>query len=460
VVLVAGFVVASLNLRPALAGVSPLLNEIMVDLHLGAAAGGAITTVMVVCLGVAGPVAPALASRFGLDRTLLIGLLVLAAGVALRVSGGVITLYAGSAVAGIAIAIMNVSMPGVVKQHFPHRAGAYTGVYVSGLVVGAAGTSALMVPIAGDHGWRLATLSAAGLALLAAVLWAPQAFPRRSRAAGRTGAGDAARPGGQAQPGPGSTGRPPGEARARDGEARARDAVPSVDSDVPGVVRAPGVPDAVRVPGVPRPYVVLLRSRATWYITGFLGMQSLTFYIMLAWLPTIFRDAGLPADQAGYLLALTNLAQIGATLTVPAHAGRVVSQVPHVVAATGLTVAGYLGVLFAPATVPWLWMIVLGAGQGASLALALLLITLRAPDPPSVTALSAVAQTAGYVIAALGPLLIGLLHQLSGAWTLPLAVGLAACVVQLTLGVPAARPPAAAARRVPPAATGAARRHS
>ncbi|MFC4533548.1 CynX/NimT family MFS transporter [Sphaerisporangium dianthi] len=378
--LVAGFVLAALNLRPALAGVSPLLSEIMADLGLTPAAGGAITTVMVVCLGLLAPIAPALATRVGLDRTLLVGLLILAAGTLVRGLGGAVTLYAGSAVAGTAIAIMNVVMPGVVKQHFPDRVGLFTGIYVSALVTGAASASALMVPIEQRYGWRTAAASAAVLALAAALLWAPQAFGRRA------GGGPA------------------------------------------GAVR--------------RPYAALLRSGVTWNVTVFMGLQSLTFYIMLAWLPTIFRDAGLPADQAGYLLALTNVAQIAATLAVTSHAGRARTQVPHIVAAALLTVAGYLGVLFAPATLPWLWMVILGLGQGASIALALLIITLRAPDPASVTALSAVAQSFGYLLAALGPFLIGLLHQLSGGWTVPLLAGLAACGLQLVSGVRAGRPPA------------------
>lgn len=386
--LIAGFVLASLNLRPALAGVSPLLSEIMGDLGLSAAAGGAITTVMVVCLGLLAPVAPALATRLGLDRTLLIGLLILAAGITLRGTGGIVTLYAGSAVAGTAIAIMNVVMPGVVKQHFPRHIGLFTGVYVSGLVTGAASASALMVPIEERYGWRTAAGSVAVLALAAAVLWAPQAFHRHQR--------------------------------SRDGGGR-------------------------------RPYAMLLRRRVTWYVMGFMGLQSFTFYIMLAWLPTIFRDAGLPADDAGYLLALTNLSQIAATLTVPLHAGRARSQVPHMVVAVVLTVAGYLGVLLATATVPWLWMIVLGVGQGASIALALLIIALRAPDPASVTALSAVAQSSGYLLAALGPFLIGLLHQLSGGWAVPLVVGIVACGFQLCFAVLAGRPvPGAAGARTAP----------
>lgn len=380
ILLVAGFVLASLNLRPALAGVSPLLAEIMNDLGLGPAAGGAITTSMVVCLGLLAPVAPALATRLGLDRTLLIGLLILAAGALLRGAGsgagGVVALYVGSVVAGTAVAIMNVVMPGVVKKHFPDRIGLFTGIYVSGMVAGAASASALMVPLEEGYGWRVAAGSVAVPALVAALLWAPQAFTRYDRG--------------------GAGGR--------------------------------------------RPYAMLLRRRVTWFVMIFMGLQSLTYFIMLAWLPTIFRDAGLPAGQGGNLLALTHLTQIVATLTVPLHAGRARSQVPHITVAGALTVAGYLGVLLAPATVPWLWMIVLGLGQGSSIALALLIITLRAPDPVSVTALSAVAQSSGYLLAALGPFLVGLLHQRSGGWTVPLVAGMLACGVQLLFGVLAGRP--------------------
>ncbi|WP_113704990.1 CynX/NimT family MFS transporter [Nonomuraea lactucae] len=376
--LLGGFILASLNLRPALAGVSPLLGEIMADVGLTPAAGGAITTVMVVCLGLFGMVTPALARWAGLDRTLLAGLLLLALGVLVRTVDGVFALYLGSALAGTAIAVMNVAMPGVVKQHFPRQVGVYTSVYVSGLVVGAAAASALMIPLerATGYGWRGVSALVAVPAVAAALLWLPQTLGKQ----------------------------------------------------------------AVPVDGRSRHFAAILRSGVTWWVTALMGLQSLTFYIMLAWVPTIFQESGVPADQAGYLLSLTSLAQVAATLAVPVHAGRRASQVPHVVVAAGLTVVGYLGVLLAPTTVPWLWMIILGLGQGASVALALLIIVLRAPDPSSVTALSAVAQSCGYVLAALGPLLIGMLRQASGGWTVPLLAGLAFCLAQAVAGVFAARP--------------------
>ncbi|MCK2212649.1 MFS transporter [Actinomadura sp. ATCC 31491] len=376
-VLMAGFVLTALNLRPAIAGVSPLLDEIMDDVGLSPAGGGAITTVMVVCLGVFGAVAPLLARRIGLDRTLLAGLLVIACGVALRGLDGAPVLYLGSALAATAIAVMNVSMPGVVKQHFPSRINVMTGVYVSAVVAGAAAASAAVVPLERltGFGWRGVTALLAVPALLAALLWLPQALSRRS--------------------GP---------------------------------------------QGGPRPFGVVLRSRVTWYVTALMGLQSLTFYVVLAWLPTILMERGLPADQAGYLLSLTNLVQVAASLAIPVLAGRRASQVPYVVGAGVLTVLGYLGVLLAPTTVPWLWMVVLGIGQGASFALALLIIALRPADPAAVTALSAVAQSVGYVIAALGPLLFGYLRELSGGWTVPLVVILGVLVAQLVAGWLAGRP--------------------
>lgn len=419
--LVGGFVLAALNLRPALAGVSPLLPAIMRDLGLSPAGGGAITTVMVVCLGLLAPVAPALATRIGLDRTLLAGLLVLAAGVALRSVDGVPALYCGAALAGTAIAVMNVVMPGLVKQHFPGRVGLFTGLYVSVMVSGAAMASAAMVPLAGQVGWRVAAGSPALLALVAATLW----WVARVRTAGK----DA----------PGTAGQDPAASAAGASGSRPGDPDQS-QPGVPGGSRSGG-PGSSR-PGEPghRPYATLLRAPATWAVMAFMGLQSLTFYVVLAWLPTVFQAAGLPADEAGYLLGLTNLVQIAAALVVPLHAGRARSQAPHVAVAALLTVGGYLGVLLAPTTAPWLWMVVLGLGQGASIALALLIITLRAPDPASVTALSAVAQSSGYVLAAIGPLAFGLLHELSGGWTVPLLAGLGACVLQLASGVLAARP--------------------
>ncbi|MEJ3746156.1 MFS transporter [Actinomycetes bacterium KLBMP 9797] len=376
VVLVVGIVLAALNLRPALASVSPLLPEIMADLALTATAGGLITTVMVVCLGVAAPLTPWAARRIGLEWTLLGGLSVLAAGLLLRSAGGTAALYLGAAVAGCAIAVLNTVMPALVRQRFPDRVGPLTGGYVTALVLGAALAAGLTVPIerALGGGWRPAAAAAAPLAVVAALLWLPL---------------------------------------ARNGTA----------GPVPHY-----------------PLRTLLRSRVTWYVTGFMGLQSLTFYVSLAWLPAMLRESGLDTADAGYLLALANLTQIATTLTAPVLAARAASQSGYVAAAAALTAAGYLGLFLAPTPAGWLWAVLLGLGQGASIALALLLIALRAPDATAVTALSSVAQSCGYLLAATGPVLIGALREASGGWTVPLAAVLVIITAQLAVGLRAGSP--------------------
>ncbi|MDW5330274.1 MFS transporter [Plantactinospora sp. KLBMP9567] len=374
--LVAGIVLAALNLRPALAGVSPLLDQIMAEFRLSPAAGGLVTTVMVVCLGVAAPFTAPVAHRLGHERTLLACLALLAAGTLLRSVGGQVTLYLGAAVAGSAIGVLNVLMPALVRRHFPSRVGLLTGAYVSALVLGAALAAGLTIPLqhAIGAGWRPVAAAGALLVVPALLVWLPWAHGQVSE------------------------------------------------------------------PSIRRPFRTLLRTPITWYVTGFMGLQSLTFYTALAWLPTIYTDAGLAPTEAGFLLGLANLTQIATTLTVPVFAARARTQRGYVTAAAVLTIAGYLGTLLAPGSASWLWAILLGLGQGASIALALLLIALRAPDAGTVTALSSIAQSMGYVLAATGPVLVGALHQASGEWAVPLGSVLVLLVAQLAVGLKAGRP--------------------
>lgn len=373
--LVAGLLVAALNLRPALANVAPLLDRIMADLGLSAFAGGLITTSTIACLGVLAPVAPLLAGRLGLDRALWVALALLTAGVATRSLDGPPALYLGAALAGSAIAVLNVLMPAAVRQHFPQRVGLVTGVYVSTLVSGAAAAAALTVPLAGiiGQGWRPALAAPAVLGIVATVVWSPQAR------------------------------------------------------------------NSARWSSTPRLFS-LLRDRVTWFVTGFMGLQSLTFYVVLTWLPTILQDAGLDPTTAGFLLGFSNIVQLVTTLTMPVLAGRARSQAPHIAVMTCLTIAGYTGLLLSPAGGAWLWALLLGLGQGGCIALALFLIAVRLPDPAMATSLSAIAQSVGYVLAALGPVLVGLAREVMGGWSPALVLVLAICGLQLAVGILAGRP--------------------
>jgi CP family cyanate transporter-like MFS transporter len=151
-----------------------------------------------------------------------------------------------------------------------------------------------------------------------------------------------------------------------------------------------------------------------------MGMQSLLYYGPLSWLPAIYRDRGMDAAEAGFLLMVFNGVAILGNFAAPMIAARLPDQRPAVATAIGLTTIGLLGVLLAPTSTALLWAIVLGVAQGSSLSLALLVIVLRSADSDVAAALSGMAQSGGYLLASTGPLVMGLLYTATGSWTVPL----------------------------------------
>jgi CP family cyanate transporter-like MFS transporter len=178
----------------------------------------------------------------------------------------------------------------------------------------------------------------------------------------------------------------------------------------------------------------LLRNALAWQVTIFFGLQSLSFYSVLAWLPSIYREHGLSPAAAGYLLSLSGLVQIPVALVLPTLATRAKRQVAHIVGSTLLIGIGLAGVLLAPTTAPYLWAVLIGIGQGACFALGLNLFVLRTHGVHDTARLSAMAQSIGYVICAFGPLLVGMLHDATHSWTVPLILLLALLVPQLVAG--------------------------
>jgi CP family cyanate transporter-like MFS transporter len=160
---------------------------------------------------------------------------------------------------------------------------------------------------------------------------------------------------------------------------------------------------------------------------------------VLAWLPSIFRSHGASEGHAGLLLSLTMLVGLVTALIIPGLAGRSRDQRPLVVASCVLTVAGLLGILLAPMSAPYLWVVVLGLGQNAAFPLALMLIVNRAGNVATTEGLSTMAQSIGYVLSSLAPLGVGALHGISHSWTPALILLLALVAPQLVIGLAAAR---------------------
>ncbi|MFC1431155.1 CynX/NimT family MFS transporter [Streptacidiphilus sp. N1-3] len=377
-----GILLVSLNMRAALSAVSPLLTDVSGAYGLSSTAGGLLTTLPVLLMGITAPFVPKLVRRFGPERVVLGALGLLAAGVGLRVVSGVWTLFAGSIVIGAAIALLNVTLPGLVKRDFPDRAATMTGVYSTAMIVGATLAAALSVPM--EHafgGWQGSLASWSVLALFAGLVWLPQV--RRRPAAG----------------------------------AGAR-ALPQL-----GAARMAG----------------LWKHPLAWQLALYMGMMSLLSYTLIAWMPTILTDQGMDRGTAGAVFAFCNLVQVGGAFLVPLMAGRMTSQRTLVALMVGCNVAGISGLLLAPVGGAWLWAVLLGIAQGGGFGLAMALIVLRAGGAAVASQLSGMAQMVGYFIAAAGPVGFGALHEATGGWGLPLVLLLGCCGVALCAGLGAGR---------------------
>ena len=212
---------------------------------------------------------------------------------------------------------------------------------------------------------------------------------------------------------------------------------------VPAAVAAlawlPRMRGHTRPPATPRSGRSLLRDPLAWQITVFFGLQSLSFYAVLAWLPSMYRDFGATPAVAGFLLSVSGLVQIPVSLVLPTLANRAAHQVGYAVLGTASIGAGLAGVLLAPMAAPYLWVGLIGAGQGACFALGLNLFVLRTERVADTARVSAMAQSIGYTLCAVGPLLVGLLHDATGSWTVPLVLLLALLVPQLVCGALAGR---------------------
>jgi MFS transporter, CP family, cyanate transporter len=380
VVLVVGILLLATNLRAALTSVAPLIGEIRSDTGISNGTAGLLTALPLLAFGVLSPAAPRLARRLGTERALFASLILLSAGILLRSAGGVAALFAGTAVLGAAIAAGNVLLPSLVKREFPGNVGAMTSAYSTALAVVAALASGVSFPIAqlAGVGWRGSLVLWALTALLAAFAWLP--IIREGLQPASTGASG-------------------------------------------------------RVVGIGG----LWRSALAWQVTLFMGLQSLAYYVTLTWLPEILQAEGLSAARAGWMLALSQAVAIPTMSLAPVLAGWRPSQRGVVAAAVILNGAGALGLLLLGDTAVVLWVVLLGLGQGACFSLALTLFALRAPDNEHAAALSGMAQSVGYLLAAGGPFLFGVLRDATGAWTVPLALLVAVIACLLVFGLGAAR---------------------
>lgn len=382
--LFAGIIMLAVNLRPALTSVGPLIPLIREDISLTRGTAGLITTLSLLTFAAVSPVAPKIGSKIGHQRALMVGIIVLIAGVVMRYVPEAVFLFAGSLLVGAGIAMLNVLLPGVIKESFPHNVGVMTSIYTTTMVLMAAVGSGVSVPLASSAGlgWQWSLLFWVVPALAAVLCWGVVLKNRQLQ--------------------------------------------------MPGRVRAV---ERSKAEGS------IWKSPLAWQVTLFMGLQSIGFYVTITWLPDILNNLGnMPLAAAGWLVALMQVASLPATFLTPILAGRFHNQ-QGIIAVIG--VVAVLGlVLLMTNTSPFMLTIAvlfIGLAQGGSISLALALLSIRASTPQRAADLSGMAQSVGYFMAALGPILVGASFDAWETWMPALFILMIVSVLQVGAGMGAGR---------------------
>lgn len=358
--LVIGIVLIGANLRAPLTSVGSLILFIRDDLGLSHAVAGSITTLPLLAFALLSPFAPKIAHRLGMEKSIFLSMLLLTLGLVIRSLFGTTSLFAGTLIIGLAIAIGNVLLPGFIKINFPQRIGVMTGIYAVFMNLFGAFGSGLSVPISNVKGvgWKGSLAFWAIFAIIALLVWLPQL----------------------------------------------RKASHSV----------------MKVKEVKKKQNSIWRSPLAWNITIFMGLQSFIFYTLITWLPEILHSHGYSSSAAGWMLFLMQSALIPITFIIPVIAEKMKNQKLLASLSAILFFAGITILIFGSKPLMPISVILIGIAGGSAFSLAMMFFSLRTADGEQAAEMSGMAQSFGYLLAAAGPILFGGLHDLTTGWTIPL----------------------------------------
>jgi CP family cyanate transporter-like MFS transporter len=380
-----GIVLVAFTLRQAVAAVSPIIGDIRVDIPITTIGLGLLGTLPPVLFAASGFLAPRVARGLGIDGGIVLALALMIAGHLVRsFAPSFEVLLVGSIVAFAGTGIGNVLLPSIVRRYFPDRVALLTALYACIVGVSTALPAALAAPISEQLGWRFSLGIWSVTSIVALVPWLVIIARERRRRLSDT-----------------------------------------------------ATPDA------PAPALItqLWRSRVALSITALFSTSTICTYAAFAWLPEILGDiAGSTPTEGGVLLAVTGIVSVPGALVAPLLVARLRNVGWLIAAGIASFVLGYLGLLLAPEPLTLLWVLLIGCGS-ILFPVSLVLINSRTRTHGGTVALSGFAQGVAYALGALGPLLVGLLHDASGDWTLPLlflvAVAMVACIPAVTLARPA-----------------------
>ncbi|WYP27072.1 MFS transporter [Alkalihalobacillus sp. FSL W8-0930] len=379
ILLIIGIAVIAFNLRPAITSVGPVIGEIRADFGLSNGAAGLITTLPLLSFAALSPLTPKLGQKLGFEGAIVAGLSLLLLGILLRATGLLSFLFIGTALVGVGIAICNVLLPGLAKLHFPLKVGLITSIYSTLMSIFAALASGITVPMADGLGlgWNTTLLLWGALVLLGLAVWVPQL-------------------------------------RGKNSEPKPVDVQPVSSS--------------------------MWKSSIAWQVTLFMGLQSFLFYSSVAWLPEIMRSHGMSIVTAGWMLSIMQFAGVPGNFLAPIIAGKLKDQRGLVIVISILYFIGLIGLIYGGST-PFLVVSILfmGLASGSSISLALTFIGLRSANAKQASKLSGMAQSLGYLLAASGPIIIGLVFDWFHNWTAPLLMFMVVLIAMTGVGLGAGR---------------------
>ena len=363
------------NLRPVATSVGPVLKLISADLGMSDVTAGVLTSLPPLGFAVFGAFAPALSNRIGPHRTIGIALVMLIVGQAGRAwvpNSWSFLLLSMLAVAGMALS--NVLLPSLVRLHFPDRIGLATSLYSLTLTLGTAIGGATTYPLAQElGGWRAAFTAITIGAVAALICWIPMLRHAPKK----------------------------GTARPEHRGYSLRD---------------------------------IARTRQGWQMALLFGIQSGQAYTVFGWLPRIYIDAGLDPTAAGLMLGITTGVGVVPAFFIPIYASRRGQPVGLFLIIVAFLVAGYVGLLLVPTTLPWLWAIFLAFGI-STFPLILALLGMRARTASGTAALSGFAQSGGYLLATTSPLIVGVLRDTTGSFAFSIGWQLVLIIPMTIVGV-------------------------
>jgi CP family cyanate transporter-like MFS transporter len=369
---IVAIVLIGLNLRGGITGGAALLHDLQEVLGYGPLVAALIPSIPTLCFAVAGATTSWLTRHLGVEKAILLSLVLLAAGLLLRGVPSTGMLLAGTVIGMSGLAVCNVAMPSFIRTHFADRISLATALYTLTMTTGATAVAALIVPVAQQLGSPSAGMGSIGiLAVCACLGFLPIALHAHRNA--------------------------PADKAAR-----------------------------------LSPWS-LLRTRTGLLLTLGFTVQALLAYAVMSWFPYMLVTLGLTAAQAGLMFGLMQLVSVPAGMVVLAIGSRPRMLRPAFYLVTLATVLGVLAMLVLPVTWAPLTAVLLGFGFGI-FPLVTVMIGRSGGSTAETTALSTVAQSVGYLLATLGPFGMGLLHSATGTWTLPLILLLAVAVGQVAVG--------------------------